>query len=266
MHLLHAKYTAVATLQPQFSLLDPILSNTFLFSPVFNFPIAFSGPPDRVSSNGGIVPGGPFGVWNGATGMAEVYDQRNEFYDMTYRKPIFETEKWRSYGLVGPRFAWFWERYKWFSQAVDALGTESPVWSATYTNIESNRLYGGRLGIGNECYLGHGVSVSLDLSASAFLDVIKERTAYTRGDRHTGPERKRSRTDYTFVPAAQSTFNLWWYPYRGLQFKFGYDAQAFFNTVAAQHPIDFDYSAVAPTFNRVFRFLDGLDIGLAINF
>ena len=266
MHLLNVKYTAVATLQPHFELLDPSLSNTFLFAPVFNFPIGFSGPPNRVSENGTIVNGGPFGVWNGASNMFEEFDQRNEFFDLTIRKPIFETENWRTYSLGGPRFAWFWERYKWFSQAFDAFGDESPVWAANYTNIASNRLYGARLGIGNECYLGHGLSASLDLSASGFLDVIKERTAYTRDDRHTGIERKRSRTDYTAVPSGEATFNLSWYPYRGFEFKLGYDAQVFFNTVAAEHPIDFNYSSVAPTFNRVFRLLDGLMIGGSISF
>ena len=266
LYLLNVKYTAVAGIGLPQSLIDPALSNTFLFSPVFNFPIAFSGPPDRLTANGAPVIGGPYGIWNGATAMSEEYDQRAQFYDLNIRKPIFETENWRTYAIGGPRFAWLWERYKWFTQAIDAFSDESSVWAANYTNIISNRMYGARVGMGNECYIGHGLSASLDLSGSAFLDVVKERTAYSRDDKHIGQERKRSRTDYTFVPSAEATFNLCWYPYRGVQFKIGYDVQAFFNVVSSEHPIDFDYSAVSPTFNRVFRIFDGLQLGGSISF
>jgi hypothetical protein len=266
MYVLNVKYTAVANIQPPLNQLDPLLSNTFLFAPVFNFPLAFSGPPNRVQVNGTVVNGGPFGIWNGATAMSEQFDQRFQEYDLTIRKPIFETECWRTYGQFGPRLVWFWDRYKWFTADLDARGNESPVWAANYTNIDSNRMYGFRLGIGNECYLGHGFSVALDLSASGFLDVVKERTAYSRDDRHVGQERKRSRTDYTLVPSAQGTLNLCWYPYRGFELRLGYDVQGFANTVFARHPIDFDFSAVAPTFDRVFRFIDGLQAGVGINF
>src|SRR5262249_26317681 len=137
---------------------------------------------------------------------------------------------------------------------------------ATYNNIVSNRMYGVKVGCGNECYLGNGFSCSLDLSAQLFLDVIKERTKYEVGPRHIGAERKRSRTDYTGVPAVQGSLNLWWYPYQGVIVKAGYDVQAFFNTVSSRNPIDFDYSAVAPKFNRVFRIFDGLAIGVAFTF
>jgi hypothetical protein len=262
-HLTKVLYSAVATLLPKFNQLDPNLTNTFLFSPVFNFPLDFGGPPNDV----GGVAGGSFGIWNAADLMTLEFDQRNEMFDLTIRKPIFETECWRTYGLVGPRFVWFWERFKWFTVDLDVNGDPANnADTAIYTNIVSNRMYGAFLGIGNECYLGHGFSVSLDLQGTLFLDIVKERAKYERGDRHIGPERQRKKTDYVTVPEARATLNMWWYPYEGIQLKAGYDAMAFFNTVAGQTPIDFDYSAVAPRWERVFRFMDGLNIGIAFSF
>ncbi|HKB35105.1 MAG TPA: hypothetical protein VKD72_01540 [Gemmataceae bacterium] len=262
-HLTKAGYGAVATLLPPLLQLDQPLANTFLFSPVFNFPSDFAGPTNDVAAGTGHA----FGIWNAADLMTIEFVQRNEIFDLTVRKPIFETECWRTYGLVGPRFVWFWERFKWLTVDLNINGDAAPPENtAIYTNIVSNRMYGAFCGIGNECYLGHGFSTSLDLEGALFLNIVKERAKYERGDRHVGPERQRKRIDYTTVPEAKASLNLWWYPYEGIQVKLGYDAMAFFNTVAGQTPIDFDYSAVAPQWERVFRFLDGLNIGIAFSF
>src|SRR5204863_3322243 len=127
-------------------------------------------------------------------------------------------------------------------------------------------MYGVKVGTCNECYMGNGFSCSLDLQAAAFLNVVKERVKYERGDRHIGPERKRARTDYTVVPEVRGTAFLNWFPYEGIEVKLGYDVMAFFNTVASKNPIDFNYSSVAPTFNREFRIIDGLQVGVALKF
>ncbi|MBI1918187.1 MAG: hypothetical protein HYS12_26140 [Planctomycetes bacterium] len=264
-YIVNTRYTAVATLVPPFQLLDQALANTFLFSPVINFPADFGGPPNRIND----INGGPFGIWNAASLETLQYTQRTQEFELTYRKPIFETECWRTYGLIGPSFVWFWERFGWRTIAQDTAGDPANLADeALYTNIISNRMYGAKLGIGNECYLGHGFSTSLDLQAGIYLDVIRERAKYERGDfKEGGPANKRSRTDWTGVPAARGTLNLWWYPYEGIQMKIGYDVQTFFNTVSSKNPIDFDYSALTPKYDRIFvRFLDGLNIGLSLSF
>jgi len=264
-YIVNTRYTAVATLVPPIPLLDSALANTFLFSNVVNFPLDFGGPPIRINDINGV----PFGIWNAASLMTLQYTQRNEEFELTYRKPIFETECWRTYGLVGPSFAWFWERFGWRTLALDTAGDPANLADeALYTNIVSNRMYGAKIGIGNECYLGHGFSTSLDLQAALYLDVVRERAKYERGDfKEGGPANKRSKTDWTGVPAARATLNLWWYPYEGIQMRIGYDVQTFFNTISSKAPIDFDYSALNPGYDRVFvRFLDGFNIGLSLSF
>ena len=272
MYLANLKFTAVATLAPPNNLLDPGLANTFLFSPVFNFPPGFAGPtgigttPTINSDTGVGNPGATFGIWNAADIETEEFDLRFQMYELTIRKPIFETEFWRTYGLIGPQFVWFWQRYKWTTTDLNAAGDAGPEDVAIYTNIVSNRMYGVKIGCGSECYLGNGFSFSCDLMAAGMLDIVKERVAYVRGDRHIGPERKRSITDFTFVPEARGTLFINWFPYEGIEVKLGYDVMAFANTVASQHPIDMDFSAVAPGFNRVWRFVDGFNVGLALKF
>src|SRR5262249_37202360 len=75
-YVVNVHYDAVATLVPPFQLLDQTLSNTFLFSPVVNFPQDFGGPPNRVTNVFGIVNGGPFGIWNAANLETLEYTQR----------------------------------------------------------------------------------------------------------------------------------------------------------------------------------------------
>src|SRR5262249_4416845 len=133
-------------------------------------------------------------------------------------------------------------------------------------NITSNRMYGAMCGCGNECYLGCGFSLALDISGSLLLDVVKERIKIERGDRNQGPERKRARTDYTVGPELRSTLKLCRCPTQHIQLKLGYDAMAFCNTVTSELPVNFNYSAIDPGYQRVFRLLDGLEIGIAFKF
>lgn len=263
MHLTKNFYTAVATLIPPGLPSQSDLSDTFLFSGVFNFPTDFSGPAN--DTNAGNL-GSTFGIWNAADIMTIDFTQRNEFVDVMYRHSLFETENHRTYGLIGPAFAWFWERFRWRTTDQDVTGIASDADTAIYSAIVSNRLYGVQVGCGHERYLGHGFAFSLDLLAGLYLDVAKKRVKYERGDRNIGPERKRSRTDYYFAPELQATGFLWWYPIEGVQVRFGYDVMAFFNTIGTPRPVDFDYSAVNPKFDHVFRILNGLQIGVGLIF
>ena len=61
--------------------------------------------------------------------------------------------------------------------------------------------------------------------------------------------------------------NLWWYPTEGIQLRVGYDAMAFFNTVAGKTPVDFNFGGLAPTWDRgVYRLFDGINAGIALIF
>lgn len=247
------------------------LENTFLWSPVSNFPSAYSGPiVDSFGNDADVgnskLPGAGFGIWNAADIMSIDFQQRTQQLEATWRKPIFDTEYWRCYGLIGPRFFWIWERFKWRTVDEDLQGNASPLDVAVYTNIVSNRMYGAHMGVGNEWYLGHGFAVSLDLQGAVFIDIIKERAKYELGEKDAPPQNKRSITDYTGVPEIEGSLNLWWYPHEAIQLRVGYDAMVFFNTKASRTPVDFNWGAVAPPYEHVIRVFDGLNAGIALIF
>ena len=129
--------------------------------------------------------------------MTEQFLQRTQQYEATYRVPIYETENYRLSGIVGPRFTWIWERYKWVTTDLDVNGNESPDWSAQYTNITSNRMYGVHVGCEQECYLGHGFAADVQLQFSGYEDSVKEEAKYqlargANGESDPGPVGKRS--------------------------------------------------------------------------
>ena len=154
--------------------------NSFLFSQVFGFPNDYNGPAQKIASDpgGGVGSSAP-GIWNGASIMTEQFLQRTQMYELTYRQPIFETETYRLSGIVGPRFVWIWERYKWTASDTDlATGASGPQDEAQYNNIVSNRLYGAHAGFRNECYLGHGFAANFDIQGGAFVDTAKTEAIY----------------------------------------------------------------------------------------
>jgi hypothetical protein len=260
-HLSTVRYAAVATAIPKDLNIQADQGDSFLFAPVSNYPLDFSGPPNDVQG------AGAFGIWNGAEQMTLSYTQRNEIFELLYRTPnIIDTLDWRTYGFVGPRFVWFWENFQWRTFDQDLTGTSFNVDQALYNNTVSNRMYGVKIGCANEWYVGNGFSVSTELYGTGFIDIVKERASYERGDKYTGPKRKRARTDFTWVPEVGGSVNLWWYPTDGVQLKFGYTLMTFFNTKSMGQPIDFDYSAVNPGYERAFRYLQGLDVGIMFRF
>jgi hypothetical protein len=269
MNLQKAVYNHSASLVPPNGQVGPFQENTFLFSPVFNFPIEFAGPPNKVSSTfgqGGDPLGAAFGIWNGAIEQSLEFDQRTSEVQLTLRVPIFETECWRCYGLVGPRFFWIWERFKWRTVSADALGDSLPTDVGIYTNIVSNRMYGPHLGCGQEWYLGHGFACNVDLDGALYLDIVKERAKYELGLKDASPQSKRSITDYAIVPEARANLGIMWYPHEAIQIRAGYDAMAFFNSKASKQPIDFDWGSVAPPYSHIFRLFHGFNAGIAIIF
>jgi hypothetical protein len=270
MNLEKAVFNHAATLANRGFIQGAVQADTFLTSFVFNFPAAYAGPiaqsdgrPNKLTTGNA---GATFGIWNAASEMIEEFDQRTSSLDLLYRKPIFETECWRTYGICGGRFFWIWERFKWRTTDLAVDGALNPDFTANYTNITSNRMYGPVVGIGNDWYLGHGFAVSLDLEAAALLDIIKERASYELGQKDQPPINKRAITDYGLVPEFSGNLNIWWYPTEAIQLRFGYDVMTFFNTSAMQKPVSFDYGSLNPTYDRIFRIFDGLNAGIAIIF
>jgi hypothetical protein len=136
---------------------------------------------------------------------------------------------------------------------------------AVYTNIVSNRMYGPVVGCGSEWYLGWGLAFSLDLRAAVFVDIVKERARYEREDKYIAA--KRSRTQYTVAPELDAIGNVWWYPFEGVEVRFGYDLMNFFNTISAPHPVDFNYGALAPAWEKgTYRFVEGFHAGIGFIF
>jgi hypothetical protein len=200
--------------------------------------------------------------------MTESYRHYAEQIEATYRSPIYDTECYRLNGLMGPRFFWLWDRYKWTATDFDSTGLSGPDFQAQYVNIASNRMYGAHIGIQQEWYLGHGFACDLTTEAALFLDIVKTEVRYRAGVRELigFPQSKRTRRYYEIVPEGEARLGLMWYPYEGIQMHLGYNFAGFFNTVFSQRPIDFNYGAVDPQFNRPFRYLDGIDVGVAFVF
>src|SRR5262249_39188416 len=71
------------------------LENTFVLSPVFNFPPQFNGPAQKVAAG---APGATIGIWNAATEEIISFMQQTQQIEAAWRIPIQETECWRTYG------------------------------------------------------------------------------------------------------------------------------------------------------------------------
>jgi hypothetical protein len=266
MHLQQAKYPAQASIIPQNFAITPDLSNTFLFSPVYNFPGEFRGEPNKVN---GAPSGSIFGIWNGAALDQIIFYQRFDQYDMTMRVPIYQDDCNRTYGLLGPRIVHFWERFKWRAISADLQLNSVSTDEAIYNNILSQSLYGVHVGCGWERCFGTTpigtFSGSLDAQAAAYINFAKERAQYKLGD--GSQTASRSRNTYTLVPAAQVNFNLWYYPIQAIELRVGYNAFAFFNTIRSPDPVDFNYGALAPGYTKGFtRLVDGLNLGAGFIF
>jgi hypothetical protein len=283
-YVAEAKYSATAdgASSRPFQDFGPQLESSFLSSFVFNFPTQFAGPPGKIVIHNPAVPaippfitafGAVYGIWNGAQTMTESFVQRTQQIEATYRMPFYQTECYRISGLVGPRFFWIWEKYQWTTtdNGITTIGTvqvdqgTQPDWVGIYQNIISNRMYGIHCGCSQEWYIGKGFAAMLDLQVAGFLDVVRERAQYSNAVRD-GIERRRTVTTYTMVPEFQATPYIMWYPWEGVQLRFGWDFFCFFNTVYSPRPIDFNYSSVDPNYERAFRFFDGLQASIAFVF
>jgi hypothetical protein len=288
-YLTEASYRAAATLNPPggtgardnsgLSTSGQNLADTFLFSPVFNYPPQFNGPQFKVNPTnalngnavGSVSSQFVSGIWNGASIMTLSFLQRFQDWEITYRQPIYETETMRVNGLVGPRYTWIWERFRWWTTSFgdDGSGnlTAGPQDQGIYSNITSNRMYGVFTGCQTECYLGHGFACMLECKTSLYLDSVKEIARYETAAKFLGfPENKRAKIDWNIVPEFQGTLGIMWYAWENVQLQFAYQLMAFLNTRASSRPIDFDYSNLAPKWNSTNRLFDGFNVGVGIHF
>jgi hypothetical protein len=262
MYLFQIRYQAVATAVPHNFNVGADFADSFITAPVFNFPNDYAGLPEQANGPNGVA---THGIWDGASLMTESFVQRTQEYSLIWRKPIFETEDCRFSSLLGPRFFWIWENFRWRTTNFGFTGSAGP--SANYSNIDSNRMYGWNIGCSQEWYMGHGFACQLDANFTPYLNIVKERTQYTTDRKFNGfAENKRARTDYTVVPEVDAKLSLMWYPIENVQVNFGYDVMALFNTVNAQMPVDFNYSSVDPKFDRVYHIFDGLTASIVIVF
>ncbi len=265
LHFWEARYTAVAGILPPDFDSGADLANTFLTAPVFNFPVDFAGNPRNIAIGNDNA---TFGVWNAASSMSMEFQQRFDQYDLSGRIPIWEGQGQRSYGLIGGRIVGIWERFRWRTVDADEDGRSRPEDTATYSNIVSNRLYGAHIGCGHDVILGDGplgaFAASLDGQGGLFLDFVKERAKYELGDRSVA--RSRNKNDFSLAPMLSGKLSLWWYPWEAVQIRLGYDVLMYFNTLASQQPVDFNYGAVAPPYSHVFRLYHGASLGVGIVF
>jgi hypothetical protein len=268
-HRTQALVSTVAPIGLQFS---PDFTNSFITAFVFNFPGQYSGAGTAGSSapapNVGVGnPLAAYGIWNAAGLMIQEFIQRFEGHDLLYRFPVYENEDYRLSGIGGASFAWIWEGYKWTTVDIDINGDSGPDTTAIYRNVTSNRMYGFSLGCSQECYLGHGFAAQIDILGSMYIDFVREKSRYNLGAKFVGPISKRTKSEWSPVPSAHGILSTVWYPIEGVQISFGYDALAFFNTLGAPQPIDFNYSSVSPKYEHIpVRLLDGLTFSISFSF
>jgi hypothetical protein len=196
--------------------------------------------------------------------MTISFVQRLSEYDLNARIPIFETDFCRCYGLTGLRHVSMWEGFKWRTVSQDFQGQANQDDVAIYDNIVSNQMYGPTVGVGNEVYLGHGFSFSLDLRAALMVDFVHEIVKYQRADFST--EAKRGAKQYTVVPELDAICSAWWYPIEGVQVRVGYNFLNFFNTISSPNPVSFNFGNLDPGYSRTYRFIDGINAGIGFIF
>jgi hypothetical protein len=266
MHLITARYSVSAGLLQRNLLIGPNGADTFMFSPVYNFPVDFAGEAKNVSVGN---PGATFGIWNAASINQEIFVQRFDQFDLIARVPVWQTECYRTYGLVGPRYAHLWQRFQWRSVSENTSGQADSADQAIYSNIVSNNLYGAIIGSGNDWWLGAshfgGFSATLDGQIGLYWDFVKERAKYELGNRAYAAQHPRNVNE--LVPGFQVVAALWYYPWEAVQIKLGYDVLGFFNTISSPKPIDFNFGSISPRFKSgTFNFINGLTFGVGLTF
>jgi hypothetical protein len=265
-HLHEARYAAQAHLIPPNFNVGNQFENTFLSAPVSNFPVDFAGNETNVPIGTSAT---TFGIWNAASFMQIDFTQRYDIYGLNARMPIVQNDRYRSYGIFGPRIVWIWDRFRWSTVDTDEDGNSSPETAATYSNTVSNRLYGVHAGFGHDWFLGStpigAFAFNLDIEGGLYLDIVKTRAAWDREDGFGGA--RRGRRHFRLSPGAEVRAGLKWYPWEAISLELGYEVQTFFNTVASPRPVDFNFASVDPEYRtQLFRWWHGVNFNICFVF
>jgi hypothetical protein len=265
-HLVQARYTAIATILPPDFNTGARFENTFLTAFVNNFTPDWAGSVLNVPQGTSAT---TFGIWNAASYMSIQYEQRFDTYEINARLPVWQTYDYRIYGLFGPRIAWAFDRFSWRTVDTNVTGEASGETTANYTNTISNRMYGFHAGFGNDWYCGStpigAFSFVCDVEGGLYLDLVKAKAAWERGDRAVSVSRARRFANVS--PAFEARLGFRWYPWEAISMELGYEFQAYFNTISSHHPVDFNMGSVDPAYNNQFmRHFHGLRVGIGFVF
>jgi hypothetical protein len=253
-HIQEYTYHAVANLVPPGFVTLGGVADTFISSFVYNFGSDYAGEPNKTA----------YGIWNAADQMELSFSQRYDQYDLSWRQTITQDDSIRCYGLIGPRFAWIWERFLWRTVSENAA---SELDVGVYNNIVSNRMYGVSFGTGTDWWLGNGFAATLEFRATPYLDIVREWAAYQLGDHLPLRRDKRSKRDYTIAGELEGSVALYWYPIQGVSVRLGYEAMEFINTFGMDDPVDFNLGRLTPAWeHKWFRFFHGFDVGISFIF
>jgi hypothetical protein len=206
-----------------------------------------------------------YGIWNAASQMDIKFTQRYQQAEFGARIPMFMSDYSRVYGIMGGRFAWFFERFWWRAVSFDQAGNAGANDAARYTNDLSQRMYGPMIGCGHEIFIANQFSMSLDLTGAALLDVVKMRAKYELESEVT--QSKWGRQTWRLTPNLNAAFNAWWYPVEGVQVRLGYQAMSYFNTVYMIDPVGFNFGNIDPGYrHKAFRLVHGFNLGIGFFF
>jgi hypothetical protein len=237
-------------------------ANTFLSSPVFNFPHFFAGPTNKVA---GVLDSTVYGLWNAASEEDMKFTERYQQWQGGIRTPLFETDYSRVYGTAGMQFSWFFDRFSWRTVSLPQNGDSNNHDAVDYSNTLSQRMYGPFIGMGHEIFVANQFSISLDLTGALLLAVEKERAKYELEDQTI--ESKWGAVNWRMVPNANASVNLWWYPVEGVQMRVGYTAMTFYNTLYMRDPVGFNFGNIDPGYaTKFFRLVNGFNIGVGFFF
>ncbi|MBY0227813.1 MAG: hypothetical protein K2W96_00895 [Gemmataceae bacterium] len=244
----------------------PDQADTFLFTDVFNLPLDYSGPPNKVT---GASQFGVFGLFNGATYMIQSWRQRFQQWELSFRSIVHDTEDSRITALVGPRYAWLWQKYQLRSVnlTADGQGGGGPGDIGLYSAITSNRMYGVHAGLRCEGYWGRGFGWLAEGQGALFLDSVKERGKFETADKYGGfPESKFARREWSIVPALDGSLGVNWFPADTIQVQLKYQGMIFFNTQQTQRPFARDYLMPRPNWQSTIFWAHGLQAAIGLHF
>ncbi|MCE9530847.1 MAG: hypothetical protein K8T89_06955 [Planctomycetes bacterium] len=233
-HLFDAKYNASAGPIPADFDTGAQGADALLFSPVFNFSPEFAGPLNRFAS------------FDPTTGVTTILGSGGSPYGI-----------WNGANNMSITYT---QRFDTWD-----IGARVPAIETDYS--KSYGLAGGRFAWIWESFNWRTTATDYQgLGAGSLLySIAKERAKYIRGDKST--QAKRARGEYTIVPNAQASVNLWWYPIKGVQMRAGYDIWTFFNTVYMNEPVSFNFGDIDPAYgHRPVRIFHGFHAGISINF